>query len=258
MLATVVVAALAAAHGPAHAADAAGASATPPAPPPAWQLSDLYSTPDAWSKAYGDTESAVRALGRYRGTLSQGSSALYAALDAISNARRQAARLAIYASLKSDEDVGIAVNQERRQQSQRLETEIDENTSWLAPEVLRLGRDTVQRFIAQNAQLAKRFDFFLSNILRAAPHTLGDEAEGVLAASGTLLQQPQTVRVMLADSELPLPTITLSGGEQVHLSSSNYEKYREAPNRADRGKQAFDAFWDAWSKGSGDLRRDAH
>jgi oligoendopeptidase F len=236
---------------PARAADApAGTAATAAAPPAAWQLSDLYPTPEAWTAAYAQAESAARSLDRFRGTLSSSSTALYAALDAISNARRQSQRLDAYASLKADEDVGVSANQERRQQAQRLQTLIDENTSWLAPEVLRIGPDTVQRFIGQDPKLAQRFDYFLRNILRSAPHTLGDEAEGVLASSGTVLQQPQTVRVMLADSELPFPTLTLASGEQVHLSNSNYEKYRVAPNRDDR-KRVFDAFWDSWTKYQG-------
>jgi oligoendopeptidase F len=226
---------------------AQAASSSTDAPPPAWQLADLYPTPEAWSKAYSETTAAAQSLSHYRGTLSRGSDALYQALDGISKVRREAARLAVYASLKADEDLRVASNQERRQQSQRLETLIDENTAWLAPEILRLGRPTVQRFIAQNAQLAHRFDFFLDNTLRAAPHTLDDQAEGVLAAAGTLLQQPQADRGLLADGELAFPTITLADGEQVHLSSASFTKYREVANRADR-EQVFDAFFDAWKK----------
>ena len=217
------------------------------APPAAWRLSDLYPTPEAWTQAYSRAKATAQGLDQYRGTLAQSSAALLRALDAISNVRRASDRLAIYASLKADEDLRIASNQERRQTSQQLGTLIDEKTAWLSPEILRLGAGTVRRFVGENADLKHRFDFFLENILRSATHTLGDEAEGVLAAAGTFLQQPSVDRGLLADGELPFPTVTLASGEQVRLSSANYTKYREAANRADR-KEVFDAFWSTWSK----------
>jgi oligoendopeptidase F len=216
-------------------------------PPAAWRLSDLYPTPEAWQQAYDQTKATAQSLDHYRGSLGQSSAALLRALDAISNVRRASDRLAIYASLKADEDLRIASNQERRQTSQQLGTLIDEKTAWLSPEILRLGAETVRRFIGENAELKHRFDFFLENILRSAPHTLGDEAEGVLASAGTFLQQPSVDRGLLADGELPFPTVTLASGEQVRLSSANYTRYREAANRADR-KLVFDDFWSTWSK----------
>jgi oligoendopeptidase F len=39
--------------------------------------------------------------------------------------------------------------------------------------------------------------------------------------------------------------VTLSDGTKVRLDQSAYEKYRQAPNRADR-KLVFDAFWGTW------------
>jgi oligoendopeptidase F len=171
---------------------------------------------------------------------------MLSALDAISAARRESLRLMVYASLKGDEDLRVAVNQERRQQAQSLQTLIAQKTSWFAPEVIALGADTVQRFLAESAPLAQRFDFLLNDTLRAAPHTLGDQAEGVLAGAGTVLQQPETVYGLLTEGELPLPTVTLSSGTKVHLDSAAYEKYRQSSNRADR-KLVFDAFWAAWT-----------
>jgi oligoendopeptidase F len=105
----------------------------------------------------------------------------------------------------------------------------------------------VKAFVAEEKGLAERHNFFLDNTLRAGPHTLGLEAEGVLASAGDVLQQPDFVYNQLANTDLPYPKIKLSGGEEVTLDQSAYEKYRQSPNRADR-KLVFDAFWGAWNK----------
>ncbi len=242
----------AAAPGAASAASAANAaSAAPVAAPGAaadsmWDLSDLYATPAAWSDALTRAQTAAAALAAYKGTLGGSATAMFSALDAISAVQRQAARLAVYANLKGDEDLRAAGDQERRQQGQALGTLVAENTSWVTPEIIALGADTVHRFLSENSQLAQRFDFFLNDALRSAPHTLGDQAENVMAATGTFLQQPGTVREILADGELPMPKVTLSGGTKVLLDEPAYDRLRQSPNRADR-KLVFDAFWGAWS-----------
>jgi oligoendopeptidase F len=228
-----------------HAPLAAGSDAM-------WDLSDLYATPPAWAEAFRRARAAAAALEGYKGTLASSATAMLTALDAISAVRRESARLSVYASLKADEDLRVAADQERRQQSQSLETLIAEKTSWLAPEIIALGADTVHRFLAESPPLAARFDFFLNDTLRAAAHTLGEQAESVLAASGTVLQQPNTVRELLANGELPMPTVTLSGALKVRLDPSAYGKYRQLPNRADR-KLVFEAFWGAWSRYQGTL-----
>jgi oligoendopeptidase F len=217
-----------------------------------WDLSDLYATPQAWAGALTQAQGAAQALDGFKGTLGGSATAMLTALDAISTVRRESARLTVYANLKADENLRSAADQERRQQSQSLGTLVAQKTSWVAPEIVALGADTVQRFLAESPLLTQRFDFFLRDTLRAAPHTLGEQAEGVLAAAGRLLQQPDTVRELLADGELPMPTVTLSGGTTLKLDPSAYEHYRQSPNRADR-KRVFDAFWGAWSAYQGTL-----
>jgi len=210
-----------------------------------WDLSDLYSSPEGWATEYQRIKSEAQALSLYRGTLGSGAAAMLKALDAIAETNKQAGRLFTYASLKADEDLSNARNQERKQLAGALNTLIGESTSWIGPEILALGPAKVQGYLRENKALAERHDFFLNNVLRAGPHTLGLEAESVLAAAGDVLQQPDYAYGQLANSDLPFPSVTLSDATKVRLDQSAYEKYRQSPNRADR-KLVFDAFWGTW------------
>jgi len=215
-----------------------------------WDLTDLYSSAAAWDDSLARTRAAAERLTSYQGTLAKSAAAMFTALDAISAVNREAIRLAVYAGLKSDEDLRIASNLERKQQAQDLQTRVAEKTAWVAPEILTIGAKTVHRFRVANRPLNERFGFFLDNTLRSAPHTLGAEAENVLALAGSLLAQPDTLHSQLDNAELPLPTITLSDGTSVRLTKPAYEKYRQVANRADR-KLAFDEYWGAWKKFEG-------
>ncbi len=210
-----------------------------------WDLSDIYASPQAWSESYERTKAAAQQLDRYRGTLGTDADSMFAALDAISAVNKESDRLATYANLKGDEDLRIAVNQERRQQAQALATLIGEKTAWVSPEIISVGEAKVQAFQRERKDLASRFDFLLRDTLRAAPHTLGVEAESVLAGAGNVLAQPSAVRDQLANSDLPYPQFTLPSGQSVRLDEPAYEKYRVADDRSER-KAVFDSFWGAW------------
>ena len=215
-----------------------------------WELGDLYPSPAAFDQALARTRAAADKFESYRGTLGKSADSMFSALDAMSAANREAQRLLVYASLKSDEDVRISANIERKQLAQALATELGEKSAWVAPEIVKLGAARVKSFIAANRQLRERFDFFLDNTLRGAPHTLSPEAEGVLAMTGDLLAQPGTVHTQFENGDFPAPTVTFSDGSKVRLDEQAYEKYRQAPNRADR-KLAFDEYWGMWKKYEG-------
>jgi oligoendopeptidase F len=231
------------------------AVATDPAPaPPAstapdagmWNLSDLYPSPQAWFAARDKQKAAAAQLEHYKGTLGKSAESMLTALSAISDVRKEAARLVAYASLKGDEDVRIAANQERLQSAQQLGTLIQEKTAWLTPELIRIGQKKVLAFEAQSPELKRRFSFQLDNALRYAPHTLSLESEGVMAAVGDVFAQPNAIYSQLANAELPRPEVTLSDGTKVKLDQAAYSKYRTAANRDDR-KKVFDTFWPSFT-----------
>jgi oligoendopeptidase F len=212
-----------------------------------WDLTDLYPSTADWRERYDEVKTEAEELDGYKATLGQSPAQMLRALDAIAAVNKAANRLYAYASLKADEDLTDARNQERKQQAGALTTLISEKTAWLAPEILSIGAETVKKFESEAPLLAARHDFFLDNVLRAAPHTLGLEAESVLASAGDVLQQPDTIYGQLANSDLPFPKVRLSDGTEVVLDQPAYEKYRQSENRADR-KLVFDAFWGAWKK----------
>jgi oligoendopeptidase F len=219
-------------------------------PPEMWDLGDLYPNTAAWDQTLARTRAAADKIASYQGTLSKSADVMFSALDAMSAANREAARLFVYASLKSDEDVRIGANIERKQLAQALVTQLGERSAWVAPEIVKIGAAKIKTFTDANKQLKGRFGFFLDNTLRAAPHTLSPESEGVLAMTGDLLSQPGTLHNQFENGDFPAPTVTFSDGSKVRLDEQAYEKYRQVSNRGDR-KLAFDQYWSTWKRFEG-------
>ena len=209
-----------------------------------WDLAEIYPTDEAWTREKERLELEIKGLSQYEGTLGESAAALRVALDAISASDKELARLYVYAFLKADEDRRIAENQERRSTAASLLSEFGEATSFVSPELLQVGSETIETYLAEDTDLEKHA-FSLRNILRQEPHTLSSDAEQIIAATAPVAQGPERIYAMLSSSDLPFPTITLSDGEEVRLDQAAYSLHRASQNRDDR-KLVFDAFWNSW------------
>ncbi|NNJ65912.1 MAG: oligoendopeptidase F family protein, partial [Xanthomonadales bacterium] len=148
--------------------------------------------------------------------------------------------------MNADEDLRVTVTDERRQLSRTMFARLNEATAWMQPEILRVGEETIRSFIAEDDRL-QRFAFQLDDSLRNAPHTLGDEAEETLAYFSQSFGSPNAIYSMVANSDIPWPTVTLSSGEEGTIDSQGYGRYRSSENRDDR-KAVFDAYWGKWQE----------
>jgi oligoendopeptidase F len=228
------------------AAEANGsASATPPAPETAladtWDLTVLFSDAATWEKARQALAADIPGLKAFKGRLAEGPATLLEALEKQSALHLRYTHLSLYANLLADEDTRVAEGQERAQLASQLGSDLAQASSWLSPEILALGDAAVHAAIAAEPRLAP-YRFGLENALRQRPHTLGAEAENVLAALSPLTQAAGNIHGILTNADIPWPTVTLSDGTVARLDASGYTRYRGVTNRDDR-KRVFDAFW---------------
>ena len=209
-----------------------------------WDLGEIYPSYEAWNSAKTRLEERVEALAAYRGRLGESAATLREAFDAITGTEKELARLYVFAFLKADEDRRVSAAQERRGLAAALLSEFNETVAFVSPELLRVGSQTVERYLAEEPGLDPHA-FNIRNTLRQEPHTLSDETEQVIAATGPVVQGPERIYAMLTSSDMPFPTVTLSTGEEVRLDQAAYSLHRASRNRDDR-RLVFDRFWGVW------------
>ncbi len=217
--------------------------AAKPVPSPAnvWDLTLLYADDAAYRAAKDHFAAELLALKSYQGKLGESPATLLAALDHIQRLRDQFDRLAVYASLNLDEDTRKAPALESSQEIGLLGTKFGLATSYVDPELLTVGETKIRAFLAAEPRLAPH-RFGLMETLRAAPHTLGAEAENVLSAASLVTGSASSLYGILSNADMPWPTVKLTDGTEARLDQSGYTKWRAASNRADR-QAVFEAFW---------------
>ena len=209
-----------------------------------WDLSDLYPSVEAWDQAREEVLAEYDAIEARRGTLGDSADSLYQAYRHVSDTYRKAGRVAVYASLNGDEDLRVSETQERDQLATIMFGRFSEATAWMQPELLEVGREVIESYIKEDERLAP-FAYQLDDSLRNAPYTLGAEAEQTLSYFSQSFGAPNNTYSLLANSDIPWPTVTLSTGEEVRVDSQGYGRARGSENRDDR-KLVFDTFWNKW------------
>jgi len=208
-----------------------------------WNLADLYPSVEAWKTAREDLTRRVGALGQHKGHLGDSAETLWKGLDTMFGVHRDLQRLSVYASSLSDEDTRAAPPRELKQAAEQLGVDFGSATAWVRPEILSLDPARVRGFVEKEKRLGE-YRVFLEEVLRWKPHTLSSGEERVAAEAGNLTGAGSDVYGILANADLPWPTVRLSTGEEVRLDQSGYGLHRASPVRADREK-VFASFFGA-------------
>lgn len=211
-----------------------------------WDVTELYSSEDQWREARQQVLDTLENIEKKKGTLGKSANHLYEGLSLISNTLKSLRRVHVYASLQEDEDLRDTHHQELNQLAEIAFAEFTKTVSWLEPEILTIGEKKIKRFIKKNDKL-RPFEHFLDNTLRSAPHTLDEKGESILAQFSQPLAAPNGIYSLMANSDIPWPTIALSNGEEHRIDSAGYSRWRQSENRDDR-KKVFDAYWGKWKE----------
>ncbi|GBD86432.1 oligoendopeptidase F, plasmid [bacterium BMS3Abin03] len=209
-----------------------------------WNLADIYKNIDEWKAHKEKLMKDIEKFSSFKGKLAENPEIFYNALKSYFDILKGYYKLSSYASMLSDEDLGNTDNQAFRQEADNLGTKFDESSSFLNPEILKIAPAKIKQFFDEKKELAE-FKMFVDDIQRMRAHTLSESGEKILASFGLIVGSPADVYNIFNNSERPFPKVTLSTGEEVELTSSNYVKYRTTPVREDRAK-IFEAMFGSY------------
>ena len=145
-----------------------------------WNLTEIYADLPAWRAEKTRIAAEVPRIRSYEGKLGSSAATLAQALELVSSLDKEISRLYVYASMLGDEDTREAGPQGMQQEMQQLYADFAAAASFIEPEILRVGQDTVEKSLASEPRL-KTYQFPLRDMFRRAAHTLSDQEEKLLA-----------------------------------------------------------------------------
>ncbi len=211
-----------------------------------WSLSDLYPDTQAWNADVEKTEAQLKQFASCRGHLGESAARFKQCLDLEYDLVKRYSRVGTYAGELEAEDTGKPESQALSQKSQVLNAKLNEETAFVSPEILAIGKKRIDEFFRKEAGL-RIYRHPVDDILRTAPHTLDAKGEAIVGAFSLSAGNAGSAYRILTNSDMPWPTVKVSDGTEAKLDQAAYTNYREAANRDDR-KKVFDAFFGKWKE----------
>lgn len=198
-----------------------------------WDLSPFYPSLEAWEEDLKKLPAHIDQLASYKGKLSDLESfrAFYVAEEETTLLMY---RLYGYIHLSSDLNLKDTLKSSKNQQLMLMFSELGQKTSYVSPELIQMGEEKVMSYITSDDFL-KSHAFEMEKLFLQQKHVLSSDQENLLANFGPTRSVPSSLYQALAIIDRQDEKITLSNGEEITVTQSNYRSLlSETPNAEDR------------------------
>ncbi|MCI9287998.1 MAG: oligoendopeptidase F [Oscillospiraceae bacterium] len=207
-----------------------------------WDTSAIYPTDTAWEKEFDETQALVRTLPQYAGRLGESAKTLYEFLTAFMQAGDKLSNLYRYASLRQDEDTRVPQYQAMAGKAMSLLVETNAAIAFATPELLKLPKETLEQFYADEPEL-ELYRRYFTIIQDKKEHTLSDAEEKLLAAAREMAQAPDDIYSKFTNADLTFPDAVDRDGNLLPLSNATFVPYEMSEDRELR-RSAYEQYYD--------------
>ena len=212
-----------------------------------WDFSHIYADFDAWEADYERLGAIIEECAALEGTLSEDPQNVLRYYQLSDEGGQIAYKVYAYVNLQGDLDLRNNEMNAYRQRVSSLFARWGQATSWFTPELLQIPFDTMREWLDENIDLSL-YRFAIEEAYRQQEHVLDAEGERLLSLQSQFNQTPADVYAMLSTADAEWPTITLSTGEEVQVTTGQYyARLQTEREQADR-EAVWRAFFETYEE----------
>ena len=209
-----------------------------------WDLERVYQSIEEWKKDQQKLENKLDEFKHAKDQLEMNADKFLEVIEQYLEIMRIYEKLAVFASMKNDQDTTNSQYQELQGMADNLGTQVSEAVAWFQPALVHLDDQVVQDYFHQNSKL-KPYRHFITELRSQREHLLSDAQEELLAAAGNIFGAPEKTFEMLSDADLKFPVVEGENGQKVELSEGTYSKLLESVDQKVR-QGAFKALYQTY------------
>lgn len=208
-----------------------------------WDLQSIFATDADWEAAIVEFDDVLKMIASYKGRLSEGASVLADWCEGVDEYMPTMGKIMLYGSLGRSTD--MANQQEAAKQGRSMSTMVKAGATaaFAEPEILAIGFDTIDEWIAQEPRLVPYRHYFDSLRLRQA-HVRSSEVEGLLSQLADPFSTANRTHSTLTDADLNFDPVTV-GDDSLPVAQSTIGAHITDGNR-DVRQMAWDNYADAF------------
>lgn len=207
-----------------------------------WKVNDIYPNIEAWQKDMGVFREMTAGIDGFSADWTTSAKRTLAFMEYLDKAFILFDKLSTYAQIQSDVELANSTFQKMVGDVQMAGVEISSKLSFLSPDMInKMGIDKFNEYVKAEPKL-EIYRISFDQVLRTKDHILSEDKERLLSLTGMFGGSMSQASVMLNDSEIPNPKVTLSDGQEYELNYANFSRLRASKNPADREKNMM-VYW---------------
>lgn len=209
-----------------------------------WDLESVFATPQDWDTACKDLLAQLPRLAGYKGRLKEGPPVLLEFIPLYEDAARLMGRIFVYASNASAVDSLDQAATGRSGQARGLFARFGAAGSFMNPELVAIGFDTLRRWMDETPEL-RFFAHYVDQLERQEAHVRSGDVEQVLALVSDPLSAPFSVFNSLTGADMKFTPATDAKGRTLEVGQASIDSLRTHADRSVR-RTAWESYADGY------------
>ncbi|MFC6180077.1 oligoendopeptidase F [Lactiplantibacillus daowaiensis] len=211
-----------------------------------WDLTTIYADQAAYTADVDQVKAALATVTELKAQFADSADNVLAGVQGVLALYRRLEKVAVYASLKSDQDTGNSANQALDDQASALTAQVSAATAWLEPAILTLTPSQLDTYLDENVAL-RDYRHFFDTVRLQKGHVLSTSEEALLAGAGDIFDASAKTFGVLNNADFDFPVVNDEHGNPVKLSQGVYGVLLESVDPATR-RTAFKALYSVYTQ----------
>ncbi|MBN1246736.1 MAG: oligoendopeptidase F [Anaerolineae bacterium] len=209
-----------------------------------WNAESLFVSDTAWEIEVSRLGDAIAMLEAYQGRLQEGPGVLADCLEAIGNVLVRIGRVVTYAGINQavntrDQQAAMAASRGRGLMGRFMGA-----YAFLDPELLALGRETVEQWIAEEPRL-RMAAHYVDDLFRQAPHVRSAEVEQLMGMVSDAFQGAGSTHGALTDADFVFAPAVAADGTEIEVTQGSLQGIYAGADREAR-RTAYEHYTDVY------------
>ena len=209
-----------------------------------WDLDSIFSTIADWQVALKSVSDRIPELTQFQGRLSEGPQTMLTCINLMTELMRQAAKVMSYGSLGAATDANNQDALARMGQGMGLMHKMASASSFIKPELMNIGIDTLRQWLKEEPAL-QVYAHFIDDLEHEQAHIRSQDVEEVIAQAGQATGASFQTFTSLTSSEIKFQPAIDSQGQEHEVGQSSIDGLITHPDREVR-RTAWQSYADGY------------
>ncbi|MBZ0275304.1 MAG: oligoendopeptidase F family protein, partial [Anaerolineae bacterium] len=214
------------------------------APQHTWNAESVFASRAAWADELRQLTEDIGAFAPFQGRLGESASLLADWFDLFDTLFRRAGKLVVYANMCQSVDTNDQEAVAMAGQAQGLMSRFFGTSAFAQPDILQIGRETLQKWMAEEPRLMV-YDHYFDNLFRQQAHVRSAEVEQLLGVVNDPFSAMANTAGLLVNGEIQFRPASATDGGSVQVGQSNIAQLLASPDREIR-RTAWESYNDGY------------